>query len=182
MSRTIGRKGSFMGRRLTLFWILASLVLPLAVGCGSEEKKAPIAASVAATPSGPPIDEDTARRFVERFVMAMNAKDNLQLFRMVKPGGTFLVETMAGSQQMDSAAFLKWFQTALRSAKSLSFEVTAMRYEGMPRGAVVTVDLKEEVGSGRNRASGKSQARFVLELDDEDRIQCSRMDGGEQAR
>lgn len=166
--------------------VVTPLVLPLLLGlsaCGGDEPKVSAEVATPATAEAkPPIPEEDAKRFVERFCSAMNSKDNLRLVKMVAPGGEFLVAGQGGPSRpnkMDSASFLRWFQEALSDARTYSVEVRSMTWDGLPDGAVVDAQLREEYGPSGYVVKSDTRIRFFLERDFEGIVRCRRMDGGQ---
>jgi hypothetical protein len=157
------------------FPLLIPLLLPFAFGCGGSkpaEEAAP-AETVAEAPSDPPIADADAKATVERFVSAMNSKDNLQLVRMVKPGGKFIMATPQGNRVMDSNEFLAFFQDGLR-AVGMSYGVEIKNMEVRPKvgGAIVRAEIVETWA----RQKFESNNNFHLE-DVDGSIKIVGMDG-----
>ncbi len=164
----------------SLFALAALLVIPLALtACGGSSRSSADNAVPAASVAGPPpVAEEDAKRFVEKFVSAMNVKDNLALVRMIDSGGAFLVKTSGGDQLLNSQAFLRWFQGALHDARGYSAEIRSMTYEAKPGGAIVVAELNEEVSNRNQTTKSRTKIRFTLQDIDES-LRCVRMDGAQ---
>jgi len=165
-------------RRSALVLILFALVNVLAVSCRRNPSESAGSVDTSA-PARPPMSEEDARAFVEKFTRAMNSKDNLQLVRMTASDGKFLIATGAGTgtETMDSAKFLKWFQGLLKDAGNYSVEIKSMTYAGRPGGAEVTADLLQEVSTGFKKWSGRTKIKFTIEDRPDRGVVCTRMEG-----
>jgi len=164
-------------RRVASVVAMSFLAAGLVVGCGGDESAEPPPKPAETKPAiENPVPEAEARKFLDDLISAMNARDNLQLIRLISDDGKFAIQSQGGSvKPLDSVQFLQLFQAGIGSFSTYFAEVSDVSYQPKPKGAALTAMLHEEARYNAADYSSDEKILFTLVRAEDGSVVCTGM-------